>query len=315
MYLFKRLVIAFLVSIAVSLSYGSDRLDPALLKSVLRIEWPPDAQGIVAKTGGGFLMIASEDQSGNVFLITNKHMIGDWNYADANIQTYTPWINVFFYRAGDPSGSTYKATRIDLLNGTTVDTIKVHLHPSPRVDLVAIDVTDKVRDAKEHIDLTSYTPSYLVPFANIQNYDTTIADEVIALGYPLGISSLRNGYPIAKIGYLASTPGEEVSIPITTMNRAGVPAKVTLDGKFLVVDGLIINGNSGGPVVLVGGGRMRLVEIEHTGQYQRQFLNAPIKNYVTGVVSYGLGGGLTAVVSADYLLELLKPLAPTPTAK
>jgi hypothetical protein len=311
MHFTKHFMVASLVLIAISQSHASDRLNPVLLKSVLRIEWPADAQGN-AKTGGGFLMLASEDTSGKIFLITNKHMIGDYNYADADIQNYTPWINVFFYRTGDPTGVTYKATKIDLLNGTVLDTNKVHMHPSPRVDLVAIDVTDVARDTREHIDRTAYAPSYLAPFANILHFDTTIADEVIALGYPLGISSLRNAYPIAKIGYLASTPGEEVTIPITTLNRAGVPTKVTLDGKFLVVDGLIVNGNSGGPVVLVGGGRVRLVEIEHTGKYDQQFLNAPIPNLVTGVVSYALGGGLTAVVSSDYLIDLLKTLAPAP---
>jgi len=301
----------FLISI-VSLSVGaraSDRLDPGMLKSVLRIEGPADAQGN-APTGGGFLMTLTENGSGNVFLITNKHMIGDWNYADADIRTYTPWINVFFYRIGDPSGQTYRATRIDLLSGATLDTAKVHMHPAPHIDLVAIDVTDKVHDPQEHIYSLSYSSSYLVRFAKIQDYDTTIADEVIALGYPLGISSLRNLYPIAKMGYLASVPGEDVSIPFKPYNRAGVPTPITLDGKFLVVDGLIVPGNSGGPVVLVGGGRTRLVEIEHSGKYTQQFLNAPIKNYVTGIVSYALGGGLTVVVSSDYLLELIQSLAP-----
>jgi len=296
------------------MAHASGRLDPLLLKSVVRIEWPPNAQGSVT-AGGGFLTTASEDMSGKVFLITNKHMVGDWNYADADIRTYTPWLNVFFYRTGDPSGRTYRETRIELLKDGALNTTKVHLHPIPRIDLVAIDVTDEVYDEKEHIDRTIYAPSYLLTFAKIQDWDTTIADQVIALGYPLGIASLRNAYPIAKMAYIASTPGEEVSIPITVTNRAGANVRIILEGKFLVVDGLIVNGNSGGPVVLVGGGRTRLVEIEHTGKYQQQFLQTPIKNFVTGVVSLALGGGLTAVVSSDYLLELLKPLAPATGAK
>jgi hypothetical protein len=85
-----------------------------------------------------------------------------------------------------------------------------------------------------------------------------------------------------------------------------------LEGKFLVVDGLIVNGNSGGPVILVGGGRWRLVQNGNSGKYSPQFLDQPIKNYVIGVVSLGLGGGLTAVVSSDYALDLLQELASTP---
>jgi hypothetical protein len=56
----------------------SDRLDSVLLKSVLRIEAAPNATG-ASNCGGGFLMVASEDTTGKVFLITNKHLIGDWN--------------------------------------------------------------------------------------------------------------------------------------------------------------------------------------------------------------------------------------------
>jgi hypothetical protein len=304
-------VVAVVVFVLVSFVCASDRLDPALLKSVLRIECL-DAEGHPL-TGGGFLMTLTDNGTGSVLLITNKHMIGDWNYADANIVNYRPWINVFFYRVGDPSGQSFRSTRIDLLKGSGLDTAKVHMHSSPRIDLVAIDVTDKVHDSQEHIDSIAYTPSYLVAFAKIQDFDTSIADEVIALGYPLGISSLRNDYPIAKMGYLASVPGDEVSIPIHVANRSGTITNVTLDGKFLIVDGLIVGGNSGGPVLLVGGDRMRLAEIEHSGKYRQEFLTEPIKNYVTGVVSLGLGGGLTAVVSSDYLLELLNTFS-SPTA-
>jgi hypothetical protein len=156
-----------------------------------------------------------------------------------------------------------------LIAGSHLDETRVHLHPTPSVDLVAISVTDKLTDPQGHTDSTTYTTSYWVSFSDIQKFDTTITNEVIAQGYPLGIRSLKTNYPIAKIGYLASTPGEEVSIPIKVKSRANVATDVKIDGKFLVVDGPITNGNSGGPVVLVGGGRMRLVEVGNSGKYQR----------------------------------------------
>ena len=293
-----------LILLETGMAHASDRLDSALLKSVLRIETAPSANGD-PNVGSGFLVAAREDTTGKVLLVTNKHMIGDWSYGDGNIQTLRPWINVFFYRANDPSGQSYRPTRVDLLNGSTLDAAKVHLHPVSKIDLVAIDVTDKVRDQAQHIEFTAYAPSYLVPFEKIQVQLTYIADQVIALGYPLGIRSLRNNYPIAKIGYLASTPGEEVSIPIRLQNRAGAWVNISIDGKFLVVDGLIVPGNSGGPVVLAGGTRVRRDPTTN----QLQFSDQSIKNYVAGVVSFGLGGGLTIVVSSDYLLELLQSIA------
>jgi hypothetical protein len=281
---------------------ASDKLDSALLPAVVRIEIP-NARGSPGEVAGGFILMASDDPNGKKFLVTNKHVVGDWNYADGDIQTFHPWIDVFFYRSNDPSGQSYRATKINLLNSANgLDSTRVFLHPQPRIDLVLIDVTDKFHDPQEHIATNAFGPSYLVLFQHIKTQLTDIADEVIALGYPLGIRSLKNNYPIAKIGYLASTPGDEVSIPIKTVNRAGVLVDLTLEGKFLVVDGLIVPGNSGGPVVLMGGSRFRVDPASHAVQGTTE----PIKNYVAGVVSLALGGGLTVVVSSDYLFELLQ---------
>jgi hypothetical protein len=109
---------------------ASDRLDSGLLRTVVRIETPPNAQGDV-ETGSGFLFATASDGSGKTFLITNKHMIGDWNPGDQNLSTFHPWINVFFYRTDDPSGVNYRASKIALLKPTMVlDTTTVHLHPS-----------------------------------------------------------------------------------------------------------------------------------------------------------------------------------------
>jgi hypothetical protein len=126
--------------------HAADRLNPDLLKTVVRIETPPNATGGY-EIGSGFLFSTTGDTNGRILLITNKHMIGDWNPGDQNIQTFLPWINVFFYRTGDPSGESYRATKIDLLKTPKLlDTARVHLHPKEAIDLVAIEVTDKVND-------------------------------------------------------------------------------------------------------------------------------------------------------------------------
>jgi hypothetical protein len=285
---------------------ASDRLNPELLKSVLRVETAPDASGKY-EIGTAFLVSTTGDDAGRVLLITNKHMIGDWNYADHNIAAFRPWINVFFYRVADPSGESFRATRIDLLTGLgTLDTSKVYMHNNNAIDLVAIDVTKEVDAPSEHIQYAAYAKSYILPFDKVQAWQTDIGDAVIALGYPLGIRSLRNNYPIAKIGYLASIPGQEVSIPFPCTNRAGVTSVAILEGKFLIVDGLIVPGNSGGPLLLVGGVRVR----RDPKSNALQFSEKPIGNLVIGVVSSTLGpSGLSVVVSSDYLLDLLQTVS------
>src|SRR5262249_8797866 len=144
---------------------------------------------------------------------------------------------VYFYRINDPSGQTYRTTRIDLMHHGTLDVSRVHLHPNGHIDLVAIDVTDKAYDPQEHIEFSAYARSYLTTFDKVQAWQTDLTDQVIALGYPLGIRSLRNNCPIAKMGYLASRAGQEISIPFPAQNRAGNRVNVTIEGKYLVVDG------------------------------------------------------------------------------
>jgi hypothetical protein len=234
-------------------------------------------------------------------------MIGDWNPVDRNISTFHPWINVFFYRVDDPSGVNFRASKIELLKPTMqLDTTTVHLHPSESIDIVAIDVTATVINKKEeHIRSTAFSRSYFVRFDKIRDFLTDIGDQVIALGYPLGIYSLHDDYPIAKIGYLAAVPGQEVSIPYPAQNRAGTIVRSITEGKFLIVDGLIVPGNSGGPVVLVGGVRTHQDPVTN----RLEFTTRPLENDVIGVVSSGLGpSGLTVVVSSDYVLDLIDSL-------
>jgi hypothetical protein len=285
---------------------ASERLNPDLLRSVLRIETAPNAAGDF-DIGTGFLVSTTNDSTGRVFLITNKHMIGDWNPVDQDIRNFHPFITVFYYREADPTGLSYRGSRVDIGNASReLDNANVHLHPSGSIDLVAIDVTDKLKEKDEHIVFLAYTPSYFVRFEKIHDYQTDIGDQVFALGYPLGIRSLHNNYPIAKLGDLASQPGQEVSIPFPALDRTKKPGTAVFTGKFLVVDGLIVPGNSGGPVTLVGGIRTR----RDPKTNELQYTDKPIPNLVLGVVSCGLGpSGLTIVVSSDYVLELVESLS------
>lgn len=289
--------------------HAQDRLDSAVLRAVVRIETAPPSPDKPNdyEIGTGFLVQKTIGASTETFLVTNKHMIGDWNPLDRDIQKFHPWINVFFYRNGDPSGQSFRPTRIDILNpDSTLKATKVHLHPTNAIDVVAIDVTDVVSNKDEHVALVAADETFFVRFDHIKTFLTDIADPVIALGYPLGIRSLLDDYPLAKTGYLASIPGQAISIPFPALGRSGQKGQQTVDGKFLIVDGLIVPGNSGGPVVLVGGMRMR----QDPQTHQTEFTNQPLRNNIIGMVSSGLGpSGLTVVVSSDYILDLIDSVA------
>ena len=89
----------------------------------------------------------------------------------------------------------------------------------------------------------AYDGSYLLPFDRIESMQTGIGDDVIALGYPYNIRSLRDDYPVAKTAYVASAPGQQLSLPVPTVNRQNLQIlDLVLEGKYLLVDGLITNG-------------------------------------------------------------------------
>ncbi len=69
----------------------------------------------------------------------------------------------------------------------------------------------------------------------------------------------------------------------------------------MLIDGLIVPGNSGSPVILPSGIKTRLNPKTNTFE----FTDRTIEDYVIGIVSLGLGGGLTVTDSSDYIVELI----------
>jgi S1-C subfamily serine protease len=281
------------------------RVQPELLKAVVKIELPPNDKGLIP-TGTGFLVSREVTIKGNTvrktFLVTNKHVLGDWNAADANIVNYYDWIDVYFYRTIATSGLYYKPLRIGLKDkdGKIIHKVKIHLNPIIDIGIIALD---EELSPSNNIDLISFDISYLLPFNRISVWFTGLGDQVFAMGYPLGITSLKNNYPIAKSGYLASLPGEEfvVNFPCENRNKERVNARI--EGKILAVDGLIVGGNSGGPVVLPSETKIR----HDPKTNQVQFTSEQIKNYVIGIVSSILGpSGVNIVYSSDYIQDLIE---------
>lgn len=289
------------------LQAAAGRVEPSILKAVVKIISSPK-QANQTVTGTGFLVSQEAKQGAGqqriFYLITNKHVVTDWDPSDGSITRYSPELEVYFYRTTDPTGATYKPLKIKVVDQTgKLIASKIALHPNPSIDVAVVRLEQEL-DPANKIDLVSFDRSFFVPFSNVFNWAGQ-GDQVFALGYPLGISSLTNNYPIAKAGYVASLTGQEFKIDVATQNRAGHAVVAKIEGKFIVVDGLIVPGNSGGPVVIPAETKVRI----DPATKQFQFTTEPTKNLVLGMVSMGLGGsGLTIVVSSDYILELIDKL-------
>lgn len=272
---------------------GSGRIDARLLRAVVKIV------GTNGTTGTGFLLreyvVLRNARIPLTFLVTNKHMLGDWNISNGSIQNYNSKIEVFLYAAKDSTGLTYKSVTIDL--GYKNRFTSVLVHPNPKIDIAIVLVSKEVSFA--HSESNTFGLSYLLDFDKITS-EAGLGDQVFALGYPGGITSLKNNYPIAKAGSIASLPGEEFVVDIPYKDYKNLDCQIRVEGKIVLIDGLLVAGNSGSPIVLPG---VTVRRDPVTGDVQ--ILNERSPNYVIGIQSSVLPSGLSIVYSSDYIKELV----------
>lgn len=297
------LVVILLVwpSLAVS-AVATSRIDPTLMKAVVRIL----VKGKRSYVGTGFVVSrAPEDRPDerNYYLVTNKHVIGDWNVFDADFQEYVATLELTFFRDGAASPPvTVKMTDARGVPDVTV----VLAHRNPVVDVAAIALTQDVLGFAPST-LVSFDLSYMLRSDRVTTLLAGLGDQVFSLGYPKGISSMATPYPIAKVGYLATQPGPgSLTFDVSGENRLRKPTSRKLTGTLILVDGLVLPGNSGGPVVVVTDLKLR----RNPTTNALEVANPQMKNLVVGVVSLSLNeaSGLTLVYGADYVVEIVEEL-------
>jgi hypothetical protein len=284
---------------------GETPIEADILKAVVKIKTAPDHLGNQF-SGTGFIVSAcvmsGKDSGGAYYLATNKHMIGNWNPADRDITEYYKYIDIFIRRGRDFPQDTTSPTRL-VLTDDKGDPIQGRLlvHPDSMVD-VAVIFINSITKSDTLLDYASFDVSYLIPFSQIVSSSTNIGSQVYVLGYPLGIIPLGSLSPLSKSGYVASVPGQQLSVnfPVQHRNNAVNDAKFT--GKIILVDGLIVPGNSGGPVVMPSELKTRYNPA--TGKIEER--TRPTQNAILGILSGNLGpSGLSVVWSADYVRELI----------
>jgi hypothetical protein len=292
-----RKIFAIAATIYLTLLLGAQAQDkPARIKtglwqSVVRLE----SHGV----GAGFMVSDAITRGPNTqrirFLITNKHVIGDYNLADGNIRNFYKTLNIWNYRE---DGKATPLTIVDT-NGAPRKNF-VFMHPDPKIDIAMIALLDEGVDVKGW----SFDISYLEAFSET-NW-VCFGDQIFALGYPNGIHSMNNSVPIAKAGYLSSLPGEPFRLNIGTTNRQGLFCVTDFEAKVYIVDGLLVPGNSGGPVIMPSENFFR----HNPTNDALEFTKKETLNKVIGIMSMSLGNindtGLSIVYSSDYIIEMIK---------
>lgn len=186
------------------------------------------------KGGTGFLVSRQDSPtSGKIFLVTNKHVV----HQDPALRAQAKALECHFNAKGSTPGSVSVAVP---LQGPG----RRHEHPDPDTDVLAVNISDIIEAAS---DLEAKWVPYgdLADTAKIDELEITVAEEVVVVGYPLRLRQGKSNLPLVRQGILATSPGHVLydEVPGTTGPRAR-----TL--KAFLIDGAMIPGSSGSPVVL-----------------------------------------------------------------
>ncbi len=194
--------------------------------------------------GTGFLVRRTiDEEKARIFLVTNKHVIAESQEARARVEKFNLHLNV-----KDPNGKLRGETVSVIVHGTTRPDLWLQLHrehPDPDVDVLAFDVTAliiaKVGIANKWSDYSLFASR-----EKLDELDVTIGDDVMVIGYPLGLRHRETNFPLFRSGVISTKIGETLEDEVR--DPKGVMRKRTLRG--FLVDGAMIPGSSGSPVVL-----------------------------------------------------------------
>jgi hypothetical protein len=187
-------------------------LSISLIKATVQIDQPSSPGKQVV--GTGFLLsVPRGDQPPEVVLVTAAHVLEMMKAEKMRVG----------WRVETPQGWSYRPTTISIRNA---DGPLWMQHPTQDIAVIAVEVPP----------MTQASTLPVTALADEKTFDTMKIDpgeEMSTLGYPYGLSSNNEGFPILRSGRLASYPlGPTRTYP-----------------TFLI-DMTAISGNSGGPVFL-----------------------------------------------------------------
>lgn len=140
----------------------------------------------------------------NTWLVTNRHVVLP-KVQDAEIVPTELCFHLRRVISGRLTWSPYRLSRDQLHE-------RVRLHPSPIVDVAAIEIGDLlegiVRDDKdEYQGLIPWNAVGPDDFAGQNKINIEVSDDVLVIGYPRGFYDTVNLFPIVKGGIVASRWG------------------------------------------------------------------------------------------------------------
>lgn len=188
--------------------------------------------------GTGFLVARETSPGkGRIFLVTNKHVL----HPDQQQRKKATHIRVHVNRKkanGTIEGDVFI---VPLVGGGK---ISYEEHPDRDVDVLAFDVT-QLTNAMPDLEMKWVGYDLFLNNEKARELEITMGEEVVIVGYPLGLRHRTSNLPLIRSGIIATRIGESLEDEV---EEAGVTRKRILRG--FLIDGATIPGSSGSPVVL-----------------------------------------------------------------
>lgn len=192
------------------------------------------------ETGTGFLVYRSTSTTqGRVFLVTNKHVV----HKDFNKIIEVPFIKCHF-NTKESDGM------ISIVDGDIPMTSKdgaqrFRQHPDIDTDVLAIEVTD-VMNLNPKIEKRWAIYDLFAEKNKRDELDISVGEEVVTIGYPLGLRQGSTNFPLLRQGIIAT----KIGYPILDKIKNPDGSLRDRNLRAFLIDGACIPGSSGSPVVL-----------------------------------------------------------------
>jgi S1-C subfamily serine protease len=192
--------------------------------------------------GTGFLVSWEEEGKGRQhFVVTNKHVL----HEDPAYRKALDRIELHMNRRG-PKGE------LERLGGTIRLTHgggspRVVEHPDPDTDVLAVHITDVIMAADPEVRTLGF--DHLADEKAMREREIRVGEDIITLGYPLGLKQGGSNLPLVRQGIIATDPAgvleDEISDPSGEQRLRR--------RRAFLIDGATIPGASGSPVLLKPG--------------------------------------------------------------
>ena len=182
---------------------------------------------------------AVDANQSRVFLVTNKHVV----CRDPSLRPSRSHVTCHF-NTKEVNGKTGTISGdIPLVNAD--GSRRFREHPDPDTDVLAIDVTDVI-NLNPQIEKRWVGYDLIADEAKRKDLDITVGEEVVTIGYPLGLRQGDTNFPLIRQGLIATKIGEIFRDKVQT--PGGGLRDRTL--RAFLIDGATVPGSSGSPVIL-----------------------------------------------------------------